>query len=353
MAGAVLGVLEVGSGFEGGRRQGRALGPLIRSHLKRLYRSWRRAGVEQPEAYGRELLRVTGFRSTVVRTMPRLLAEVDGIAEGAGLSADEAFLLQLIDEEWAWRRRSGEKCSSFAISDAAAGVVRAGQNIDLPAYADGLQALVLHTSGEAPRQLVFTTAGVLGLLGVNSAGVAVCVNAMPHLRSQPEGAPVAFVVRRLLEARSASEAVDFALGLPHATNQHYLVADRTGFHALEASADGVVRYVPPWPDRVFHTNHALAHPAGAPASVNSIERLDTLVERLSRGRPGLKELQAALSSADHPDHPLCVPRKTDGEAGELMTAGAFISELSADGTVRGVYSFGPPSERGWRPWRLG
>lgn len=352
MAGAVLGVLEVGSGFEGGRRQGRALGPLIRSHIKRLYRSWRRAGIEQPEAYGRELVRVTGFRSAVVERMPRLLAEVDGIAEGAGLSPDEAFLLQLMDEAWAWRGRSGERGASFAISDPSDRLVRVGQSLALPAYVDGLQTLVRRDGGEGPSQLVFTTAGVLGLFGVNSAGVAVASNALPDLPSRPEGAPVAFVVRRLLEARSASEAVDFALGLPHATNQHYLIADRTGFHALEVSADGVVRYVPPWPDRVFHTNHALAHPASAPASADSIERLDALVERLSRGRPSLKELQTALASAGDEDHPACVARKAGGEPSELMTTGAMIGELTPDGGVRGVFSFGPPAERGWRPWWL-
>ena len=70
--------------------------------------------------------------------------------------------------------------------------------------------------GASPSALVFTVAGMIGLMGVVT-GVALCVNSLPQLPSAPGGLPVAFVLRRLLQARSLAEA-DLVLSLPHATS---------------------------------------------------------------------------------------------------------------------------------------
>ena len=130
--------------------------------------------------------------------------------------------------------------------------------MDLGWYTDGFQALLEVDDGEAPAALVFTTAGMLGLLGVNAAGVGVCVNSLPQLPSAPEGLPVAFVIRRLLQARAAEEALGLVQTLPHATNQHYVIAGPGVARSFEAGAGGVTEYLPPDPTRVLHTNHPLS-----------------------------------------------------------------------------------------------
>lgn len=340
-----------------GRAIGAAVAPRIRAHLTDWLGSLPAEG--DGRGYVAAMLRTTDFRTAIRRHTPDLLEECEGIAEGAGEPADLVFALQLLDEEWAWRlaRRQPtpqavgrlEKCSSLAIVSAGR-PTWIGQNMDLGAYTDGHQ-VVLRIAGDGakPGALLFSVAGMIGLMGVNAAGVGVCVNSLPQLPSAPEGVPVAFVLRRLLQARSLAEAVEVVTTIPHATNQHYVIAEAGAARSFEAGAMGVTEYRPDDPDRVLHTNHPLSDAPAAPeteqARANSAARLGSLRARLSGGAPGLAEIQAALSSCDDPRHPVC---RIPGEDGGLIafTTGSMISALTPGG-VESWVSPGPPSVRGY------
>ena len=341
------------------RERGRAIGRALRGEIAAHIRDWRASiivpGGGDPTAYVVDLLAETDFKRAIRRWAPGLLEEVEGTAEGAGLSADEVFALQLLDEEWAYRARRAagrapSKCSSLAIA-APDGPTWIGQNMDLGDYTDGHQAMLrIGADGERPAALVFTTAGMIGLMGVNAAGVGVCVNALPQLPSGPQGVPVAFVLRRLLETRSLGEAAELVVTLPHATNQHYLIASPDGVRSFEASAAGVVEYRAPDPRRVFHTNHPLAAPVKpeAPGAwENSEVRLASLTSRLAAGAAGLGEIQGALCARDDPRHPVC--RSGAGLYG--FTTGSMISALEP-GRVASWASAGPPDARGYHAFEL-
>ncbi len=348
-----------GSPYDRGLAQGRALGQAIAAHDEALLSVWRRQGIADPLGHRARLLRETRFEDAIRRHAPHLLLEVEGIAAGSGLSREEAYALQLLDEEWAFRRRVQaatplQKCSSVAVRNEAAGVTWIGQNMDLGAYTDGLQRVVQHAPCEGrPGAMVVSLAGVLGLLGVNDAGVAVCVNSIPQLPSGEEGLPVAFVVRRLLEARSAAEATEWCTTLPHATNQHYLIADASRIVSLEASSDGVVEIPLTAPDRSLHTNHPLTRGERYPEGEdNSVARLRSLDQRLGRGTPALEDVQAALMSFDDDRHPVCRLRSEDLGPTSFTTA-SMISELHGTAApIKTWVSFGPPSERGYEPFTL-
>jgi hypothetical protein len=187
-------------------------------------------------------------------------------------------------------------------------------------------------------------------MGVNAAGLGVCVNSLPQLPSAGEGVPVAFVLRRLLQARGLAEAADLVQSLPHATNQHYLLAAPDGVRSFEAGAAGVAEYRPPDAARLFHTNHPLTDIDQAPeteaARENSVTRLGSLTARLAEGPAGLAEIEAALSSTDDPRHPVC---RAPGH--NAMTTGSMISRLEG-GSVRAWASAGPPRERGYHAYEL-
>ena len=342
-----------GSPFERGHAHGAALQGQVRTHLDAWLGSLAEAGLGEPRAYVAGMLAATDFRPAIERHTPDLWQEVQGIAAGAEVSPDLVLGLQLLDEEWAYRIRTAgggalEKCSSLGIVSAD-GPTWIGQTMDLGGYTDGFQALLAHgAEGERPAALIFTVAGMIGLMGVNAAGVGVCVNALPQLPSAPSGLPVAFVMRRLLQAVSLAEAVDLVTSLPHATNQHYLIAAPRGVRSFEASAAGVTEYRPPDPSRILHTNHPLAAEGAAePASarVNTVARLAALQARLSAGAPGLADIQAALSSCDDPENPVCRIR---GEPGGLFafTTGSMISALEPS-RVETWVSPGPPSRVGY------
>ncbi|HEV2365650.1 MAG TPA: C45 family peptidase [Caulobacteraceae bacterium] len=348
--------LVAGSPFERGRAHGAALKDHVRGHLDAWLEELEAAGVGEPRAYVRQMLDETDFASAIDTWCPELEAEVEGIAAGAQAPADLVFGLQLLDEEWAWRNRRQAKCSSFAlIGDDGATII--GQNMDLGGYTDGHQALLRIAPGGdgVPEALVFTVAGMIGLMGVNAAGVAVCVNSLPQLPSSPAGVPVAFVLRRLLQTTSLAEAVELVGAIPHATNQHWLIAEAGAARSFEASCEGVVEYRAPDPRRILHTNHPLAA-AGAPeteaARANSAARLVSLQARLGAGPMILDAAKGALSAFDDPRHPVCRLNRPDGRAPHITT-GSIISVLRpAPAAVECWISFGPPSLGGYSRFGL-
>lgn len=327
-----------GDPYVRGLAHGRQLKVRIAAHVADWQATLAKASGEPFDGYIAAMLRETDFKSAIGAHMPDLLAEVDGIADGAGLGRDLVYALQLMDEEWFYRTgRTAQKCSSFAVVGEDATWI--GQNMDLGQYTDGHQ-VVLRTEDA----LLFTTAGVIALMGVNAAGLGVCVNSLPQLPAAPEGIPVAFMIRRLLQARSLAEAADLVQALPHATNQHYLIAEPGAVRSFEASAAGVTEYRPPDPSRVLHTNHPLSEEQGNPeppaARENSARRLESLVSRLTTGAPSCEAFQAALSASDDPRHPVC---RLGGEGNINFTCGSMIAAIPPAGPVRAWFSAGPPT----------
>ncbi|GAA3237073.1 hypothetical protein GCM10017691_35860 [Pseudonocardia petroleophila] len=324
---------------------GVALAPRIRAHLDAWLGALAAEGVADPAAHARGLLGRTGFRSAVQELTPDLAAEVRGVAAGAGVDPDLLLALQLIDEEPAARSVALAKCTGFglALPD---GPTWIGQNMDLGAHTRGHQVLLrVAPRGDAPAALVFTVAGVVALMGVNAAGVGVCVNAVPQLPAARDGLPVAFVIRRLLQARSLDEAVRLVHDLPHATSQHYLLAAPGRVRSLEARPDGVAEHHPADPARVLHTNHPLGPVTGTPGSPaahrDSEARLAAVRARVGSGTPALADLQDALRSADDPAHPVC---RVGGAGPQDYTTGSMISALRPGEPVHSWVSPGPPSE---------
>jgi hypothetical protein len=228
--------------------------------------------------------------------------------------------------------------------------------MDLDGYTDGHQ-VVMRIAPHAPEPggLVFSVGGMIALMGVNARGVGVCVNALPQLPAARKGLPVAFVIRKLLQAENVAGATRIVHDIPHASGQHYLVADPTAIRSFEASASGVIEYHSPNPARVLHTNHPLveelSNAYAARDQTNSVARLKSLRNRLTTGDVGLQAIMAALSSRDDPDHPVCrvlALRDVAASAGgtNRFTTGSMISALAqGPQTVESWVSAGPPSLR--------
>jgi isopenicillin-N N-acyltransferase-like protein len=326
---------------------GAAHAPRVAAHLDAWLRVLVAEGVADPPAHLRAVLGATGFRSAVEELVPDLAEEVRGVAAGAGIDPDLLLALQLIDEEPAQRGRAATlaKCTGFGLA-LPGGPTWIGQNMDLGAHTRGHQVLLrVAPRGDVPAALVFSVAGVVALMGVNAAGVGVCVNAVPQLPAAPDGLPVAFVIRRLLQARTLAEAVRLVRDLPHATSQHYLLAGPGEVRSFEARPDGVAEHRPADPSRVLHTNHPLGPVTGTPAPPgaerDSRARLAALAARVGAGNPSLADLQGALASSDDPAHPICRVR---GAGPSDYTTGSMVSSLRPDAPVESWVSPGPPSE---------
>ena len=103
-----------------------------------------------PDEYLREFIGQTRFEEVVLQWTPDLLAEVQGLAEGAGLDWETALGLQLMDEEW-WhareRRRGGAgaegpACSTLGLRRTEEGGPLIAQTMDIEGWNEGYQALL-------------------------------------------------------------------------------------------------------------------------------------------------------------------------------------------------------------------
>jgi isopenicillin-N N-acyltransferase like protein len=345
--------------------RGRALGFARRRRIQSCLSAWlesvKVAGIADPHSYLTDMLEATDFLPAIRRHAPDLLEEVRGLAVGAGQPFELVYAAQLLDEEWAYRKtRLGDspppqKCSSVA-AKSADGAMLIGQNMDLGGYTEGHQTLLeLAPHGAHPGALIFSVSSMIALLGINTHRIGVCVNSIPQLPAAREGLPVAFVIRTLLQSRTLEEAIATMRKLPHATGQHYLIADSARFRSFEASPAGVVEYHPPEADRIFHTNHPLADSLKAVGgNDNSVGRLQCLRRRLASGQPSLESVKAALSSRDDPEHPVSRTKvlaagSPDAARGLTnFTTGSMISVLRGPGEPLECWvSAGPPSLQGY------
>lgn len=107
-----------------------------------------------------------------------------------------------------------------------------------------------------------TEAGLIGKIGLNSAGVGVCLNAIRIKGMDPTRLPCHLGLRMVLESNSREEAVAQLEKYGIASACHMLIADATGGIGLEWSSSEVQKCTMNESEQVFHSNHyVLKHPS--------------------------------------------------------------------------------------------
>jgi isopenicillin-N N-acyltransferase like protein len=331
-----------------GRERGRAHGEALRERIGGLLERWD-AGVagrlgRPPQTLVSGLVETTGFVTAIERHTPGLLDEVRGIAEGAGVAFDRILALNLMDEEW-WFSAPAEPrdaCTLIAVGPAAGRPTLLAQNMDLPEVMDGAQALLRYDDGAGDGGAVLTAAGMIGLTGVSSAGLGVCVNTLAMLNHSRDGLPVAFVMRGALAAGSVAGAAEFLARVPHASGQHYALADPTAVAGYECSAAGAVRS-DDGGGRFCHTNHPLRSgdldPSMAPEGREDSHVRLAAVESVAGGVAVGADCERALADREAP---LCVIPEPGRP---WITFGSIWAELGD--VPRARVALGPPDRTPW------
>lgn len=337
------------------RQRGRIHGETFRTKIQELinrWKSWLAPSIDKsPDQYIQELVSETKFIKAIERWTPGLLEEVTGIAEGAGVDFNDIFGFQLQDEEW-WfgqekklaHQSPARNCSSIGWQGATTIVA---QNMDLPDYLDGYQVVLRIIDDHSEVEtLVFSTAGLIALNGVNNHSVGIVCNNLGQLNHSREGLPVAYVHRGVLEKKQFLEAKSFLETVHHASGQNYIIGVAGQMVNLECSANQVVAYAQPeWNDRICHTNHPFVNTdfraitVGAKPSredlatffdtrdENSSTRFDVVYHQIS----GIENKKAnpeiaknLLSSHESIAYPVCRHSKPSSP---WMTLGTSIMEL--------------------------
>lgn len=333
-------------------------------------------------------------------TCPRYLDEIRGIADGAGVGFLDVLALNVrteivfgrFTEAEAVRARGGvngvngvnggdgvngnppkedadfpsDGCTSLAFTSpptTSGGPPPSSflaQNWDWqPAQAPNL--IVIHisqpnTSNTAETEAIIpdiamvTEAGIIGKIGLNSAGVGACLNAIRARGLDTTRLPVHFALRTILEATSRTEALATLKKIGGvAGSAHILVADPSGGVGLEF-AGGRGRIGEIGPDergRVVHTNHlVLEHPGveepgWLPDSGERLKRITKLTDGgFFDGKLDVKRVVELFK--DEEGFPFSINRLKVKE-GESQTLFTIVMDL---GRREALVKVGRPTEDG-------
>jgi hypothetical protein len=344
------------------RQRGQAYGETLRDAIRGRDAAWRNhigalSGVA-PATFIAAHLDSSDYLTAARRWTPDLLDEVTGIAEGSNLPFADIFAAQLMDEEWLFHQAFRGRAHCSSLGTATPHFAAAAQTMDLPQWMDGFQTILSVTDEAGLSALVLTAAGMVGLCGMNSAGLALSVNTLSELPSSTTGLPVAFVARGVLARPDAAEAAAFLTTVPHAAGQTYVVVDRQAAIDLECSAEGTAGFRPVRAQSgcVWHTNHPLAgghvvHTGEVEATggkANSRARFASMEARLmaTGGAMDLDAVKSVLASRDDAHFPISRPRHAVSDHG--FTFAAVIWQVSP--LLAAHVAAGPPHETAYQPF---
>ncbi len=271
--------------------------------------------------------RAAQFQPMFDRHCPHLLEEMRGLAEGAGVTLEDAMACSIRGE---LRNAREEGCTAYVIGrrGAAERQVIAGQNSDMGSEVIPL-AYVLHLQPQGkPEVLMWTFGGMLGYHGLNSAGVAHFENALGGGPRNRFGMPHYPVERMMLECDRLEQVIDLLGKMPLASNANYVLCDGRGNIAdVEATTEGPEILRDQGAGYLAHTNHYLCQPNAIAANfkrslVDSFPRLDR-INSLIKSRYGsleVDDIKRFLS--DHSGYPTSICRHDS----RMRTVASMISE---------------------------
>ncbi|KAL9118451.1 MAG: hypothetical protein Q9187_005003 [Circinaria calcarea] len=190
-----------------------------------------------------------------------------------------------------------------------------------------------------------TEAGIIGKIGLNSAGVGVCLNAIRARGVDFTKLPCHLALRACLESSSRSEAVEALNKAGVASACHILVADPTGGVGLECSHLDIINILMSSQNVVTHTNHFVNVHANVqeshhlPDSPFRLQRIDQLI-RSCKQDPDIDDV--ALLLQDEENYPTAINR---GPTDDSTLTTLFTIVMNLEKKIAHI-TLGRPTEGG-------
>ncbi len=358
-----IAIIELKSGppLGRGRAYGEQAGELIRKVRDTYEETF---GHLTGQTWARLRERGGAFLGSAERFAPDLVEEIQGIAQGAGLSFEDVFLInarsEIMFSPEALAREAPDECTAIlAMSPATAGDgAYLAQNWD---WLEGVRdcQVLLKFSGEGgrPSFASLTEAGQVAKMGLNGAGVGLVVNNLNTDRPKA-GVPWILICRKVLEADSLTKAMGLVLSTPRAHSINFLLGRAQGEEAEGFSLETCPtepHVLRPQGGMLVHTNHFLEPLQTArdlkawthlfPCTYNRHQRASRLLAaRAGRIDPaGIKEI---LSDHFDAPHSVCMHRNPESDpAWTTQTCFSIILDLKAKALE---YCLGNPCQGEWR-----
>lgn len=278
----------------------------------------------------------------------QLLPELEGIAEGASLEAEDVLAINLRTEimfglDARAAHAAMKECTAIAAGpEAAGGHVVVGQNWDWKPAVRDTCILLACAPQDRPGFVTLVEAGLWAKCGANEAGIGLATNALQSSRDRGDpGVAYHAILRRVLTSSTFDEAVGAVRDTDRASSANYLVASRDGRTADLEAAPGGPEDLSVFEGRTLaHTNHFLwpsprpFEDLGRIDGEDSLTRLDNTRSAIAAGSDLSVEavLDALRSHASAPES-ICVhPDTAVDQVEDYVTVGAVVADLT-DGTI--------------------
>ncbi|KAI1764847.1 AAT-domain-containing protein [Hypoxylon sp. FL1150] len=297
------------------------------------------------------LQEATKYVEPLRKIEPRYVEEIQGIADGAGVSFLDILALNVRSEInfglFSDRSKDSSEypsdgCTSFSVLTDSKSFLcqnwdwRAEQTPNLMVYH------ISHTGTDIPDISMVTEAGIIGKIGFNSNGVGVCLNAIRCRGVDRSKLPVHIALRAAMEAKSREEAVNYIKSVGVAGGGHILVSDATGPVSLECTSSWVKELAIDEKGRICHSNHLILDHA----DIDEPGWLKDSPARLARMRALTADLQDPTVDRifevfkDTEGYPSSINRKQEGEC-RSQTLFNIIMDLTSK---KAQVTFGRPTE---------
>lgn len=273
-----------------GRQHGKLAGELVHRHLTMALGKLEAKDIDCKTARTRARL----YIPFIEEHAPHFAEELAGLAEGAEMPVEDAYILQLraelavapgedgTEQAAMVREALAHECTTFAISGAhtADGVPIAGQNADLPAGTLDVGLIMKTAPNDKPALLMLTPAGQISYIGMNDQGMSVFANFL-NTGNWRAGFPRYLLSRTALEHDSIDAALERIATIPRASSRNMLMMERSGNAVdMELAVEREAR-LEPEDGIIAHSNHFVAVELGD-CETSTEDRLKNSCLRLDR-----------------------------------------------------------------------
>ena len=252
------------------------------------------------------------FAPHVTAFDPAYLEEMQGIADGAGVTVEDVIFINCRAEMMFGARamidsEKSDGCTAVIVLPEASddGKLIHAHNWDWREECVDTGVVLRIRRDRGPDMLIFVEAGGLARHGLNAAGISVTGNYLACDRDFRTAGrtPLALVRRKFLEAGNLADAMRTAWGHPRACSTNVMLAHAPGEAVNLEMAPDEIFWITPEDGILVHANHWISPPAraklrdtGLGITVDSVyrqRRVESMVRGLG-GRVSVAALKEAL-----------------------------------------------------------
>ncbi|MBT3906353.1 MAG: hypothetical protein HOB79_12330 [Rhodospirillaceae bacterium] len=294
---------------------------------------------------------------------PELMEEMLGMAKGADLHLNDIVMLNARTELMSAPAISdtdiGECTSMTALGSATeTGHVLIGQNWDWNSMVCHRTAVIAIAVPDQPRTVMFAEAGLVGKIGLNASGIAVCANRLTSSDDKLQtGIPWHVQLRKVMMADNMHHAIKAVTAPARGASGMFMIASRDGEAiTLETTPTDFGTQLPE-NGIMTHSNHFLApemktRDTGKSRSSMTLIRHDRARRLLAEdlGKISVDSFKRVLT--DHFSYPAAICRHPDEAVAELdrsQTGASIIMDL--DQSEMHI-ALGPPCQHEFKTIRV-